>query len=150
MIKVNPGKRGKYSNAHVGRYIPLNTKKYVGAQLPIYKSELERLCMAYLDKNPQIVSWGYESQYIKYYDSASGKVRRYYIDFVAVAKVGNLQQKIWIEIKTKEETVAPKNKKNYKAVATFMTNQCKWEAARKLATSKGYKFVILTEEQLKP
>lgn len=149
MIQVNIGKRGKYSNAHTGRYIPLNTKKYLGAQLPIYKSELERLCMAYLDKNSQIVSWGYESSAVKYFDKASNKVRRYYIDFIAVAKVGNIKKTFWIEIKSKEETLPPKNKKNLQAMSTFLTNTCKWDAARKLAASKGYTFVILTEEQLK-
>ena len=149
MIQVNIGKRGKYSNAHTGRYIPLNAKKYLGAQLPIYKSELERLCMAYLDKNSQIIQWSYEPQSLRYLDKASGKVRRYYIDFVAIAQVGSLRKTIWIEVKTKQETLPPKNKKDLKSMATYLTNQCKWQSARALAQSKGYQFVILTEEQLK-
>ena len=105
--------------------------------------------MAYLDKNSQIVSWGYESSAVKYFDKVSNKVRRYYIDFVAVAQVGSLRKTIWIEVKTKQETLPPKNKKDLKSMATYLTNQCKWQSARALAQSKGYQFVILTEEQLK-
>lgn len=149
MVQIHQGKRGKYNNAKTGKYIPLNPHKYLGTTLPIFKSELERLCMAYLDKSDNIVSWSYEPQSIRYFDKATGRVRRYYIDFVAIAKIGNLKKTIWIEIKPKCETIPPKNKKNLQAMSTFLTNTCKWEAARMLAASKGYQFAILTEEQLK-
>lgn len=149
MIQVHQGKRGKYCNAKTGKYIPLNPQKYLGSELPIYKSELERLCMAYLDKNPMIMQWGYEPANVKYFDKASGRVRRYYIDFIAIANVGHAKKTIWIEVKTREETLPPKNKKNLKAMSTYLTNTCKWEAAKLMAASKGYQFAILTEEQLK-
>lgn len=149
MVKVNPGRRGKYSNAKVGVYHPQNPHKYLGAQLPIFKSELERLCMRYLDTNDLIIQWSYEPQSIKYYDKAHNKVRHYYIDFVAVAKVGSFRKTVWIEVKPECETKPPKNKKDYKALTTFLTNTCKWEAASALAKSKGYEFHILTEAQLK-
>ena len=149
MIQVHQGKRGKYNNAKTGKYIPLNPSKYIGAELPVFKSDLERLCMIYLDKNPSIVQWGYEGSAIKYFDKVTNRVRRYYIDFIAIAKVGNMKKTIWIEVKTKEETLPPTNKKNLQAMSTFLTNTCKWEAAKLLAASKGYQFAILTEEQLK-
>ena len=149
MINVNPGKRGKYSNAKVGVYRPLNPQKYLGSQLPIYKSELERLCMRYLDSNDLIVSWSYEPQAIKYFDKAHNKVRHYYIDFIAVAKCGNFKKTIWIEVKPESETKPPRNKKDFKAATTYLVNTCKWEAAQQLAKSKGYEFHILTEAQLK-
>jgi len=46
--------------------------------------------MRYLDENPSIVQWGYETCFIKYLDKSSTppKVRRYFIDFVAKVKVG--------------------------------------------------------------
>ena len=105
--------------------------------------------MAYLDKNPMIMQWGYEPANVKYFDKSSGKVRRYYIDFIAIANVGHAKKTIWIEVKTREETLPPKNKKNLKAMSTYLTNTCKWEAAKLMAASKGYQFAILTEEQLK-
>lgn len=149
MIAVHQGRRGKYANAKTGIYRPLHPEKYAGSELPVFKSELERLCMAYLDKSKHIVQWSYEPRCLRYFDKARNKVRRYFLDFVCVAKVGNLTKTIWLEIKPKSETVPPKNKKDLKAMTTYLTNTCKWEAASILAKSKGYEFHILTEEQLK-
>lgn len=111
MVSVNPGKRGKYSHAATGRYFPLHPEKYKGATVPVYKSDLERRCMLYLDKNPAIVQWSYEPKPIKYIDKSSSppKVRRYFIDFVAVAQVGLVKKTIWIEVKPYSETIRPKN-----------------------------------------
>lgn len=85
--------------------------------------------MVYLDKNPNIIQWNYENQTIKYFDKVSNKVRRYYIDFVAVAKSGSVYKTIWIEVKSEKETKPPRNKKDIKAMATYLTNICKWESA---------------------
>lgn len=148
MIKVHQ-KRGKYKNAATGAYIPQNPSKYLGTYPLIYKSKLEFLCMRYLDTNNLILNWSYEPSCIRYLDKASGKVRRYFIDFVAVARAGNFKKTLWIEVKSEQETKPPKNKKDLKAMATFLTNTCKWEAAQQLAKSKGYEFHILTEAQLK-
>ena len=78
--------------------------------------------MLYLDRNPSIIAWSYEPTSIKYLDRTSNKVRRYYIDFVAIAQVGSLRKTIWIEVKTKQETLPPKNKKDLKTMATYLTN----------------------------
>lgn len=105
--------------------------------------------MVYLDKNPNIVKWNYENQTIKYFDKVTNKVRRYFIDFVAVAKAGNVYKTIWIEVKSERETKPPRNKSDTKAMATYLTNTCKWESATQLAKSKGYEFHVITEAQLK-
>lgn len=140
--------RGKYTNAEVGIYLPLNPTKYCGIRPIQYKSRLERLAMLYLDKSPNIVQWSYEPKAIKYFDKTTNKVRRYYVDFTAVVKVGLLQKTVWIEVKCEAEANPPKNKKNIKAYMTWLNNCCKWKAAKILAKSKGCEFHILTEKQL--
>lgn len=69
MIKVqNLDRRGKYSNAHVGVFSPQHPEKVCSDGQLQYKSELERCFMSYADKNPAIVSWGYEKTVVKYLD----------------------------------------------------------------------------------
>ena len=112
MIHIaNPNSRGKYRNAKTGVYNMMHPEKFTGTEKPVYKSNLEFLFMRYADTNPAIVQWSYEPKPIKYIDKSSSppKVRRYFIDIVAVAQVGLVKKTIWIEVKPYSETVRPKN-----------------------------------------
>jgi inorganic pyrophosphatase len=59
-----------------------------------------------------------------------------------------------IEVKSKKETIAlvksaRKKPENYrKELQTWIRNNCKWEAASRVAKTRGWEFKILTEEQL--
>ena len=128
--------------------MPLNPKKYTGSEKPVYKSNLEYLCMRWLDGNSNVLAWSYEPMALKYFDRARNKVRRYFIDFTAVLLVGSQKKTVWIEVKSEAETKPPKSNKNPQDQLTWITNCCKWESAAKIAKSKGYEFHILTEAQL--
>lgn len=145
-----PGHNSKYNNV-VGTYHVRNKSKFIGNYDPIYKSKLEAKMMFYLDHNDKIVKWNYESFPIKYIDeSSNNKVRNYYIDFTAVVNTGTKLQTIWIEVKSESETKPPGKRasKNLKAVETWIKNQSKWKAARKLAESRGIKFIVISEKEL--
>ncbi len=145
------GHNSKYNNT-VGTYHVRNKEKFLGNYDPIYKSKLEAKMMFYLDHNENVIKWNYESFPIKYIDESSGnKVRNYYIDFTAVVNTGkNVLQTVWIEVKSESETHAPGKhaSKNPKAINTWLKNQSKWKAAKKLAESRGIKFVVISEKEL--
>jgi len=148
LIRVNPrNHNGKYHSLS-GKYFPMHPEKFAGNYTPIYKSGLEQRMMMYLDRNPMILSWSYEPMPIKYFDRSTNKVRRYYIDFVALARTNTGTKKIWIEVKDRREAEKPKNPNNIKENLTWLKNQSKWDAARRLAKSKGYEFVVITNDQL--
>jgi hypothetical protein len=82
-------------------------------------------------------------------------MHRYYIDNVVLIKEGDKIGKYLIEIKPKSQTIAPvpsKRKKQstmlYEQIA-FAKNTAKWKAAEQFCEAKGYKFQILTEEELR-
>lgn len=143
------GHNSKYNNA-VGTYHVRNKDKYMGQYDPIYKSKLEAKMMFYLDHNENVVKWNYEAFPIKYLDESTNKIRNYYIDFIAIVKAENHLQTVWIEVKSESETHAPGKRaaKNQKAVELWIKNQSKWKAAKRLAESKGHKFVVISEKEL--
>ena len=152
----NKSSNGKYRSI-TGTYHPINKTKYIGDRDPVFRSRLEYLLMRYLDSSPNIVSWSYEKISLKYKDlSSAGKIRTYHIDFVAAIRVNSeTTRKVWIEVKSKRETLPPTRSKNKKLrnskleEATYVKNQCKWDTAKRVAKDRGYDFVVLTEEQLR-
>ena len=153
---ISHGANGKY-HSKSGYYNVQHPEKYLSKTRPIFKSDLERLMMKYLDENQNVVSWIYEPRPIYYKDFSKldscgrpGKQRKYYIDFVATIKTADNHLKtVWIEVKSEKETHPPKNKNNKLEMETWVRNQSKWTAAKKLCEAKGMEFVIITESQLK-
>jgi len=58
-----------------------------------------------------------------------------------------------VEIKPKKQCQEPKKKKRVTKgyiteVKTWITNNAKWEAAKRVSDTKGWKFKILTEDDI--
>ena len=138
-----------------GLFTPKNPEKYAGDPKNIvYRSSWELTLMRRFDLDPNITSWASEEFCIPYNDRATGKLRRYFPDFVIKRrdKDGKIQV-IVIEVKPHAQSVPPekgnKTGKRYLAECkTFATNYSKWEYAVRFCAQKGWKFVVLTEREI--
>lgn len=115
-------------------------------------SELERKAMVYFDTSPNIIEWISEELEVKYLDTTTNKLRTYYPDMVIkfINKQGEEHTSI-IEVKSSREAKPPARQgKNYQDRLKLWTlNSCKFNAAKKFASQRGWSFQILTEEHLK-
>jgi len=154
---ARPNMPGKY---YQGYYRLQNPDKYLGnPQEIIFRSSYEKRFCFYADLNPKILKWGSEISTIPYKDPY-GKTRRYHIDFyIELANIDNpdYNKRLLIEVKPLHETQIPKKLKkltpqqmlNYKyALTMYQKNLCKWDAAKKYASSHGMEFLIVTEQHL--
>lgn len=151
-------------NSHQGWYKILNPEKFIK---PIdehmksykdghvnFKSRLELKAIKYADFNKFVTKWSLEPFHVKYIKPTDGKVHRYFIDLFLEFQTGD---KFIVEIKSKGETVPPKQPKNktqkallnyQRALQTFAVNEAKWKAAKQFAEDQKMKFIILTEDEL--
>jgi len=145
-------KKNKYKQ---GIFKPKNKHKCI-TDVCIYRSELELTYMRFLDSNSNIVSWGSESVVIPYIKPTDGKLHKYFIDFNFTIKdtTGTLH-KFLVEVKPAKQCSAPntnnrKNKMNLlREQITYATNTSKWAHATEWAKTHGYKFIIVTERDIK-
>jgi hypothetical protein len=149
MFKVKQYKKGIYS--------PINRKKYLGTENPVYRSSYELYFFRWCDNNPRVLEWTSESVVIPYKSPLDEKFHKYYVDNSIVYKINDtVVKKFLIELKPYKQTIAPTKNKNKKdstfitEATTFAKNQAKWEAAKKWCEGKGFDFLILTEKQLFP
>ena len=139
-----------------GRFSPRNIKKYCGDHRNIiYRSSWELKFMKYCDMNKSILEWGSEEIVIPYRSPLDGKVHRYFVDFyIKVQDVNNNIQKYLIEVKPKKQTREPKvqkkvTKRYINEVTEYAKNQAKWKAAQEFCEDRNYKFMLITEDELK-
>ena len=145
----------KLNKKNVSEFIPKNPKKYCGKYPIIIRSSWERMYAQFLDMTPAIIKWSSESIFIKYYCSIQQRMRRYYPDFyqLVLEKDGKYKEYI-VEIKPAKETKPPRKtgKKSKKTLmhqqSTYITNQAKFEAANEYCYKMGFKFKIITEQEL--
>lgn len=143
-------------NTLKGKFIPRNVAKYRGDYKNIiYRSSWELKFMKYCDLNINILEWGSEEVVIPYRSPLDGKVHRYFVDFyIKVKDINGNIQKYLIEVKPKKQTKEPKpqkrmTKKYIYEVTEYVKNQAKWDAAKDYCDDRNYKFMIITEDELK-
>ena len=138
-----------------GRFKPKNPKKYLGDPTNIiYRSGWELKFMRFCDSHPNVIQWGSEEVVIPYISPIDGKVHRYFTDFI-VKQLNTMGKKetLIIEVKPKAQTRPPEKKsrvtKRYLTeVKTWGVNQAKWKAANEFCKDRGWKFRIITEDDL--
>jgi len=145
-----------------GIFIPQNPNKWIiteafdskGTPQITYRSSWEKKFFTFMDLNDNIVKANSEGIVIPYISPIDDKPHRYYVDAVMETRDGI----IWlIEIKPYSQCIPPKPPKNnsekskinyQKAIMTYAVNQAKWEAAQKYADERGWRFKIITENEL--
>jgi hypothetical protein len=138
---------------HQGTYKPTNPEKFLGKTC-VFRSGLELKFFRFCDSNPNVVKWGSECVTVPYYDKVQQKTRTYYIDNYVVIKEGDVLTKYLVEIKPFKQTIEPNPKSKAKKTsllfeqAQYITNTCKWDAAKQFASKIGAKFIIITEKDL--
>lgn len=140
-----------YGKTYSGKYKVKKPEKYDGdPDVVTYRSLWERACFVWCERNPDVVKWSSEEVIVPYYDEASKKKRRYFMDLRIEFANGDV---VLVEIKPKKQTVPPKKGKNkmryLEESMTYITNRCKWAAAEKYADVRGMKFMVWHEDTLK-
>lgn len=141
-----------------GRFIPRNPQKYVGnPQNIVFRSAWERTFMEYCDSHSEILQWASEEFTVPYYFVGDSKWHRYYPDFIVHVKTKTGDKQTWmVEIKPFAQTKSPQTKtysnkrRQLRETIEYAKNQAKWSAAQIFCQNKGWKFVILTENELYP
>lgn len=159
MISNKPSlnKRTK-SKYHQGKFFPKNPDKYIGnISNIIYRSKWELLFLRWADETPSVLKYSSEECIIPYISPIDGKQHKYFIDFfIRILQSNGTIKNYLVEIKPYSQTQPPKLHKNKSIlsesyqndVRTFIINQAKWEAAKKVCLSRGWEFMIITEKQL--
>jgi hypothetical protein len=136
------------------KFIPKNPKKYVGNPNNIIcRSLWERTFCKYLDENANVIRWSSEELEIPYVSPIDKQIHRYYPDFLFEIKKGTTVETLVVEIKPKKQTKEPtrgeKSNRTYLTeMAQYQINTSKWESAKKFCDTNGWKFMILTENDL--
>lgn len=140
--------------AYKSKFKPKNPQKYIGNPNNIIcRSLWERTFCKYLDENVNVIRWSSEELEIPYISPVDNSMHRYYPDFLFEVKTNSLVETFVVEIKPDKQTREPlrgtkSNKTFITEVLQFEINRSKWDSAKKFCDKQGWKFLILTENNL--
>jgi hypothetical protein len=112
--------------------------------------------MVFCDENDSVTKWSSEEVVVPYISPVDGRKHRYFVDFwMCLKKPDGGIEECLIEVKPKKQTIKPdqpKSKRISKSklfeIRNWLINSAKWEAATDYCTDRGWKFRILTEENI--
>lgn len=136
-----------------GLFIPTAKEKYVGDPTKIvYRSGWEKKFFVYCDTNPAILRWASEEFSIPYQSPVDHRPHRYFPDVWLEAQTTTGPRAFLIEIKPKSQTQLrslkrPSRKLLWEATQIAI-NHAKWDAAKALCETKGWTFLVVTEDDL--
>ena len=141
-----------------GKYKVKNPQKYIGDSTNvIYRSLMELNFMKWCERSEKVLKWNSEEVVIPYISPMDKKRHRYFPDFLIQTNKGWTLIEVKPLVQTKPpkkiliEKVTLKKKRRYvKAVKTWLVNEAKWNAAKKVCEVNGWKFALMTEKQLQP
>lgn len=132
-----------------GYYHPKNGEKYLGFDVPCYRSGIELEFFRWLDNNDSVLKWGSENIQVPYFDTIKRKQRLYFVDNYVEILEGNNIKKYLIELKDHKETKKPDPRAKKKKATllaeqfTWQNNTDKWRYAIKFAEERNMKFLLL-------
>ncbi len=113
--------------------------------------------MKWCDTSKKILQWSSEEIVIPYISPIDNKRHRYFPDFLIQSPKGWTLIEVKPHIQTKPpkkllvENLTLKKKRRYnRAVKTWLVNEAKWKAAKKVCDVEGWTFEIMTEKHLQP
>lgn len=111
--------------------------------------------MQYCDLTDSVTAWSSEEVVIPYVSPIDNKIHRYFVDFwIKTLTEQGKEEYLLIEIKPKKKTVKPviaeqkMTKTKLIEMRDWMINLTKWQAAENFCKDRGWKFKILTEEDI--
>lgn len=140
---------------HQGSYKPRYAEKYKGnPDSIVFRSGLELKFFRFFDHNKAVIKWNSEEVVVPYVSDLDGNMHRYFVDIWAKIRGKKGVQEYIIEIKpfafTQEpKQVSRKSQAYQRKCMEYIKNLNKWKAADEYARSKGQKFIILTEKDLR-
>ena len=132
-----------------GLFTPINKQKYIGKNIPKYRSGWELTFMTFCDSNKNVLYWASESISIPYRHPFKGRVVNYIPDFFVVYqnKYGK-QIAEMVEIKPKKQSLIESKVASAKDKIIVAINHAKWASAVAYCKHHGYTFRVITENEL--
>lgn len=129
-------------------------EKYKGDPTTIImRSSWETRFATWCDRTSSVIHWKSEETIIPYRSPIDNRLHRYFVDFqIQVRDKDGVLNTYLVEIKPFNQTKPPlfsgRRTRYLTEAKTYVINQAKWEAAHRWAEDRGWKFIVLTENEL--